>query len=103
MITIRPFVPVGDTVNAAVGAAASVALPATPRGTSSVRLVLSGATAPAFLRLDKTAALAAGVTSGNGFPMLPGTVETFTVRNDQLFLGVTGTDGTLYITSGESL
>ena len=103
MITVRPFQPVGNTGNSAVtGTAATITIPTVPRGTSSVRLVLAGATAPAFILFAKTAAEAAAVTAATGFPMLGGTVESFQLRNDQLFVGVIGTDGTLYVTSGES-
>lgn len=100
---LRAFRPLGNnkTVNLAVTAAAQFLSIPDSLGTRSVRLVNSG-TATIFIEFVQASQTAALTTS---LPMLPNTVEVFTLPTDVTRLSVigTGTTNTLYVTYGEGL
>lgn len=98
---IRPFGPVGDTVNLAVTATTgSVALTRSGVGTQSIRVLNTG-TQTVFINVGASAVTAVLATS---MPIFPGTVETFLLKNDQTHVAAiaASTGSTLYITTGES-
>lgn len=96
MVYIRPFGPVGDTVNT-VGAGV-VALTRSGIGTQTVRVVNSG-TDTAFINFGTSGVAASAATS---MPVLSGTVETFLFPIGVTHAAVAGATGTIYFTTGES-
>ncbi len=103
-LQLRAFRPLGNnkTVSLAVTAAEQkLTIPDVPFGTRSVRLVNLG-TDTIFIEFVQLAQTAAVATS---MPMLPKTVEVFTLANDVSRLSVIGTTttSTLYVTYGEGL
>ncbi len=101
MITVRPFQPVGNTSSATVSTGSqAIAINNVPRGTSSVRIVntSAGVVYIGFGASDVT------VAAATGMPMLPGTVETFQIRNETTHVAVRGAEatGSVFVTSGES-
>lgn len=84
------------------GSSASVAVPLAV-GCNQVRVLLTGATAVAFIRFVPTAGATAVTTD---MPITNGVPEVFTVppnlvNNGTLYLAAIGTDGTIYITPGD--
>lgn len=105
MVTLRPFRVVGATSNIAIPTttATAVAIPGTPRGSSSVRLV-NDANETTFVAFGTTEAIAiAACTTTTGFPMVAGSVETFEIRNDLRYVAAVSVagNGILYVTGGE--
>jgi hypothetical protein len=103
--TKQPFAPVkggcNTTVSRTVGAASAVVAVPLAEGQTTVRVLLTGATAIAFIRFTTSA----GVAVTTDMPLLNGSVEVFTVpetltNNGTLYVAAIGTDGTLYITPG---
>lgn len=93
-----------DTVSAAVGVTAGfLAFPKTPFGTRAIRLVNVG-TAIVFIEFTEVVGNATATTT-NSIPILPNTVEVFTIANDEVGLSHIGsaTGSTLYFTCGEGL
>ena len=101
---LRAFRPQGinNTVNVAVTTTSQLlAIPNTPLGTRSLRIVNSG-TQNIFLDFVTTTGTSVATTS---MPMLPGSIEVFTFGNDITHIAViAGAVGsTIYITPGEGL
>lgn len=93
MIYVRPFSPVGETVSTTGG---DVTLSRSGFGTQSVRVVNDGeATAMVTLK-------GVGGYEGPAIPVLGGSVETFLLPHRVETATVTGADGTVYFTTGES-
>lgn len=92
----------GDTVNIAVTAVSQfLAIPKTPMGVRTLRLVNVGA-AITFVELVENAATTTSPTIG--IPLLPNSVTGLTMANDEVGLAVIGTAAnTLYVTPGEGL
>lgn len=98
---IRPFGPVGNTVNLAVtGTTDRVAVTRSGIGTQSIR-VLNIGTQTVFINIGSSTVTAALATS---MPVFPGTVETFLLKNDQTHVAAiaSAAGSTIYITTGES-
>lgn len=92
-----------DTVSVAVGTTGGfVGFPKTPFGTRAIRLVNIG-TAVVFIELTETPTATA--TTTNSVPVLPNTVEVFTIANDEIGIAYIGSasGSTLYFTCGEGL
>lgn len=91
---------VGKTVNVAVtGTAQLVAIPDTPMGTRTIRLVNVGAAITFIEIVDNAAQVATPTTS---VPLLPNTTAFMILGNDKVGVSVIGTAAnTLYITAGE--
>lgn len=102
-LQLRAFRPLGNnkTVNVAVTAATQFLTIPDTLGTRSVRLVNLGPDT-IFIEFVQAAQTAAVTTS---LPMLPNTVEVFTLPLDVTRLSVIGTTttSTLYATYGEGL
>lgn len=92
-----------DTVSAVVtGAAGYLAFPKTPMGVRAIRVANIG-TAVIFFELTETPTPTATVATSA--PLLPNTVEVFTIANDEVgiaYIG-SGAGSTLYVTPGEGL
>ncbi len=104
-LQLRAFRPLGTnrTVNLlTTTGSVSLLIPQVPFGTRSLRVVNAG-TDTTFIEFAGAAGATAAVTTS--MPMLPNTVEVFTLANDIITLRVIGTAGgnTLYITYGEGL
>lgn len=102
MVTIRPFRPIAATANAAVTAGSTaITIVGAPVGTAAVRLLNNGS-AVVFITIQDTSTVAATTTTS--VPMLPNSVETFEITNDNQFVSVisTTTGNTLYVTLGTS-
>lgn len=101
-VYVRAFQPASPTVNVAVTAASANVLITRPNmGTQTVRLHNSG-TNTVFVEFGKTSAVTASLTTS--IPLLPNSVETFTIMNDQGYVAAIagGSGNTLYITTGDS-
>jgi len=101
----RAFRPLGNNKSFGIvttAVSAGVTLPDVPFGTRAFRIVNSGSDMT-FIEFSFTGGAAAATTTS--MPMLPNTVEVFTVTNDQTIIRVIGAAGgnTLYITPGEGL
>lgn len=92
-----------DTVSAVVtGTAAYLPFPKTPMGVRAIRVANIG-TAVVFFELTETPTATASVATSA--PLLPNTVEVFTIANDEIgitFVG-SGAGSTIYVTPGEGL
>lgn len=103
---IRAFRPLGvnRTVNIAVTTASqTLPIPDTPFGTRSVRMVNFGSQVIFIDFLNSGTVGNASVT--NSIPLLPNTVEVFTIGNDlgSIITIAAATGSTLYVTYGEGL
>lgn len=103
-LQLRAFRPLGNNKTVSIvttGASQSLTIPDVPFGTRSVRIVNSG-TDISFIEFAQGTITAALATS---MPMLPNTVEVFTIGNDITTLRVIGAAGAnnLYVTYGEGL
>lgn len=101
-VYVRAFQPVSPTVNLTViASSANVRVTRPNTGTQTVRLHNSG-TNIIFVEFGTTNAVVA--TVAGSFPLLPNSVETFTMKNDLSWVAaIAGATGnTLYITSGDS-
>lgn len=102
-VYVRAFQPAaGNTVNIAVGAASSnIQITRPNMGTQTIRFHNSG-TATVFVNFGKDNTVTASTTTS--IPLLPNSVETFTIMNDSGFVAAIGsaTGNTLYITTGDS-
>ena len=110
---VSAFFPNGPTVVIASNATAPTAAQILPTfsavtpPTNQYRVVNSG-TVTAFLGVGATAAIAtanaAAVTAtGNGIPLIPGTVEVFNFVPTSFFTATSSSSTTLYITPGQGL
>lgn len=102
---IRAYRPLGNnkTVNLVVGTAStSLAVPDVPFGTRALRIANIG-TQVVFIELTTGTAIAASLTTS--VPLLPGSVEVFTLANDITHVATiaAATGSTLYITYGEGM
>lgn len=104
-LQIRAWKPLfeNDTVNAVVTTTpAFMPFPKTPFGVRALRIVNVG-TAIVFVELTETNSASATPTTST--PILPNTVEIFTIANDEIGIAFVGSaaGSTLYITPGEGL
>ena len=93
MIYVRPFSPVGETVS---GTSGTVTLSRTGMGTQTLRIVNDGSSLATIT-----------LTGPDGFespgiPILGGSTETFLLPNRVDSAQISGADGTIYFTTGES-
>lgn len=98
---IRPFGPVGNTVNLAVtGTTGSIAVTRGGFGTQSIRVFNTG-TQTVFIKIGDSSVTAVLTTS---MPIFAGSVETFLIKADQTHVAAiaAGAGSTIYITTGES-
>ncbi len=99
-----PLTP-GETVTITVSATSAVVALPTPTGNQIVVSSLS-ANAIAFIAFGSsslTVVIPTG-TERNGFPILPGTAQTFTVPANATHIGTIGTAAnTLYVSSGDGV
>lgn len=102
-VTLRPFDILGTTSTLSVGATTGNIQVYAPVGvgTRSIRLFNSG-TSVIFFNIGATSAVTADTTTST--PMLPNSVETFLLRNENSWIAAIGASAgnTLYITTGES-
>lgn len=102
MIYVRPFSPVGSTVNLVLAAtSANVKVTRPTIGTQTLRLTNSG-TAPVFVAFGKDNTVVA--TEATGFPVLGNESVNVLLPNDISYVAAiaTAAGSTLYITTGES-
>lgn len=102
---LRAFRPLGNnkTVNIVTTTASqTLNIPNWPLGTRALRVVNLG-TDTSFIEFTATVGLVAAVTTS--MPLLPNSVEIFTVTNEMNNMRVIGTAGgnTVYITYGEGM
>lgn len=102
---VRAFKPLGNnkTVNVAVTAAAvSLTVPDQPYGTRAIRCVNSGTDTIFIEIVDR---LSINPTTTTSMPMIPNSVEVFTLDMNAVGIRAIGAAGgnTLYVTYGEGL
>lgn len=98
-----PMTPANTIAITVAATTATVALP-TPSG-DQVVITSPAANAIAFIAFVKAVGDPVAIPTGtkqNGVPILPGTAQTFTRGDAQLFIATIGTAGnTLYVTCGD--
>lgn len=96
MPALAPFTPAGTVSLAVTGASGRVAL--AKSGLNQVVVTSPGSSAIAFITIGDSAGTAAVTDT----PILPGTVQTFTIPTTATHVAAIGTAGTtLYFTVGE--
>lgn len=93
---LNPFTPNSTVSRAVTGASANVALPSTQG--NQIMVTSASGNSIAFIKFGSSSVTAALTDT----PILPGTVQVFTVQDSMTTVAAIGTTGTtLYFTSGD--